>query len=57
MEYLKKTWNAVTILSHDKLIHEKTNNNTNTHTLTHQIRSLRRIWVGINLIEGRYCKV
>ena len=35
MEYLKKTWNAVTTLSHDKLIHEKKTNN-NTHTLTHQ---------------------
>ena len=53
MEYLKKTWNAVTTLSHDKVIHEI---NKHKHTLTHQIRSLRRIWVGINLIEGRYCK-
>ena len=30
MEYLKKTWNAVTTLSHDKLIHEK--KQTTTHT-------------------------
>ena len=33
MEYLKKTWNAVTTLSHDKLIHEK-NKQQHTHPNT-----------------------